>query len=63
MATEQRTDRNGVVNLDEMIYFKGVLQSIQERIEKFEFKGVLKPKEQKELRMILMGPPGAGKFL
>jgi adenylate kinase len=61
MASEQNTDRNNAVKLEEFTFFKGILQSIQERIEKLEVKGIFKSKEQNELRMVLMGPPGAGK--
>ena len=65
MASESSTDQNNVVNLDELIHLKGLLQSIHERIEKIEndVKGkFFKSKDQQELRMVLMGPPGAGKF-
>ncbi|RIA88751.1 adenylate kinase 1 [Glomus cerebriforme] len=61
MTSESNTDR---VNLEELTHLKGLLQSIHERIEKIEndVKGkFFKSKDQQELRMILMGPPGAGK--
>ncbi|RGB30332.1 adenylate kinase [Rhizophagus diaphanus] len=64
MVSGSNTDRNNIVNLDELIHLKGLLQSIHERIEKIEndVKGKLfKSNDQQELRMVLMGPPGAGK--
>jgi hypothetical protein len=65
MVSGSNTDQNNVVNLEELTHLKGLLQSIHERIEKIEndVKGKLfKSKDQRELRMVLMGPPGAGMY-
>jgi len=60
MVSNPNINQNNV-NLEELAHLKSLLQSIHGRIEKIEndVRGGSKPKE---LRMILMGPPGAGKL-
>ncbi|CAI2174770.1 16155_t:CDS:2 [Funneliformis geosporum] len=57
MPSKPNTDQTNVY-LEELTHLKSLLQTINGRIEKIE-KEVFKPSH--ELRMVLMGPPGAGK--
>ncbi|CAE6464889.1 hypothetical protein ACGC1H_004941 [Rhizoctonia solani] len=48
---------------DEIAYLKGLARQLQEKIEQLEKEAVKKvtPSPAQQLRMILIGPPGAGK--
>ncbi|CAE6394345.1 unnamed protein product [Rhizoctonia solani] len=48
---------------DEIAYLKSLVRRLQEKIEQLEKEGVKKvtPTPAQQLRMILIGPPGAGK--
>ncbi|KAH7318826.1 adenylate kinase-domain-containing protein [Rhizoctonia solani] len=48
---------------DEIAYLKGLARQLQEKIEQLEKQAVKKvaPTPAQQLRMILIGPPGAGK--
>jgi hypothetical protein len=47
---------------DEIAYLKGLARQLQEKIEKLEKEAAKKiaPTPAQQLRMILIGPPGAG---
>lgn len=47
---------------DEIAYLKGLARQLQEKIERLEKDAVkaVKPTPAQQLRMILVGPPGAG---
>lgn len=49
---------------DEIAYLKGLARQLQEKIDQLEKKAAQKiaPTPAQQLRMILIGPPGAGAY-
>lgn len=49
---------------DELSYLKSLVNQLNTKIKQLEegAKNVLTPTPQEQLRMIIMGPPGAGKY-